>query len=235
MSAIDFSRSYMRWFGSVNNVRILIDAACTLTDDETGKSESYYLIAPCRAECTHCDGDLIVMPSYEFFGIWGEKDKRIMRKHWVSSRDNWQYEEKADTLDIRRFSATKQLTDNEAVFKATMESSAPLISRTTVRHERQGLTAVMEYPVNTMNVKEDPLRFQVDTGPLIFPNFNVKPARPIECFEIAYVVYNRFDEAEFILRKPVPIMEGEKPLYSTTDYSEVLVMPARNELLLAEE
>ncbi len=36
MSAIDFSRSYMRWFNSRNNVRILIDAACTLIDDDAG-------------------------------------------------------------------------------------------------------------------------------------------------------------------------------------------------------
>lgn len=59
MSAIDFARSYMRWFGAVNNVRILVDAACTLTDDATGKSETYYLIAPCRAENTHGDTKLI--------------------------------------------------------------------------------------------------------------------------------------------------------------------------------
>ena len=234
MSAIDFSRSYMRWFGAANNVRILIEAACTLTDDDTGKSESYYLIAPCRGERTHADADLIQMPSYEFCGIWGENEKRIIRTHWVSDRDGWQYVEKADTLDIRKFSRTRRLTDNDAVLKATMESSEPLVSRTTLRHERRGLTAVLEYPVNTMNVKEDPVRFQVDTGPIIFPDFNIQAARPIESFEVAYVVYNRFDEAEFVARKPVPIIVDKRTVANTTDYSQVRVMPARNELLLAE-
>ena len=47
MTAIDFSRSYMRWFNceNTNSVRILIDASCTPIDDETGQSDTYYLIA----------------------------------------------------------------------------------------------------------------------------------------------------------------------------------------------
>ncbi len=89
MTAIDFSRSYMRWFNSANtnSVCILIDASCTLIDDETGQPDTYYLITPCRAEHTHADGDLIQMPNYEFGGIWGEKDKYYIRTHWVSDRD----------------------------------------------------------------------------------------------------------------------------------------------------
>ena len=234
MTAIDFTRSYMRWFGSVNNVRILIDAACTLIDDKTGQSDTYYLIAPCRAEHTHADGDLIQMPNYEFCGIWGKEDRYIIRTHWTSDRDRYQYVDKADTLDIRHFSSTRQLTDNASIFEATMKSSEPLVSRTTLRDDLNGITAVLEYPVKTMNVKEVPVRYQVDTGPLILPNFNIAAARPIESFEVAHVVYNKFDEAQFIVRKPVPIMDGDVPLYSTTDYSEIRVMPAKNEVLIAE-
>ena len=234
MSAIDFARSYMRWFGAVNNVRILVDAACTLTDDATGKSETYYLIAPCRAENTHGDTKLISNPGYEFCGVWGPDEKRIMRFAWTSDRDNTQYEPKADTLEIRRFEKTRSLEDAEAIFKATMESSEPMVSRTTIQGGRQGLTAVLEYPVNTMNVVDGPMRFQVDTGPLIVPNFNIKAARPIECLEVGYVVYNRFDEAEFTVRKPVPIMDGPKPLFFRTDYSELRNYPAQNEVLLVD-
>ena len=115
-----------------------------------------------------------------------------------------------------------------------MESSEPMVSRTTIQGGRQGLTAVLEYPVNTMNVVDGPMRFQVDTGPLIVPNFNIKAARPIECLEVGYVVYNRFDEAEFTVRKPVPIMDGPKPLFFRTDYSELRNYPAQNEVLLVD-
>ena len=234
MRAIDFSRSYMRWFGEPNNVRVLIDAACTLVDDETGKSETYYLIVPCRGEYTHADGDLIQMPSFEFCGIWGPEDKRYLRFAWSSDRDHHTYGDKTDTLEIRRFEKTRSLEDAESVFRTTVESSEPLVSRTTIRDERLRLTAVLEYPVNTMNVKDNPMSFQVDTGPMLLPNFNIAPARAVEGLHVAYVVYNRFDEAEFTLRRPVPIMEGDRTLFFRTDYSELRSYPARNELLLAE-
>ena len=237
MTAIDFSRSYMRWFNpaNTNSVRILIDAACTLIDDETGQSDTYYLIAPCRAEHTHVDDDLIQMPNYEFCGIWGARDKCYIRTHWASGRDRYEYQhlDKADTLDIRYLSSTRKLTDNDAVFEATMGSSEPLISRTTVRDDRNGTTTVLEYPVKTMNVKEEPVRFQVDTGPLIVPDFGRDAENPIERFDVAHVVYNRFDEAQFILRKPVAGREGTAAEQYTTDYSEIRRVDARNELLLA--
>jgi hypothetical protein len=233
MTAIDFSRSYMRWFGEANNVRILIDAACTVIDEATGKSESYYLIAPCRGEYTHADGELIQMPSYEFSGIWGEHDRMIIRTHWASERDNRPYNNKTDVLDIHRFSCTRNLYNNAAVVRATIDSIEPLVCRTTLRDEKRGLRAVLEYPCNTMNVKESPMRFQVDTGPLIVPDFNSKAEHAIERFEVAYVVWNRYDEAQFVLRKPVAISAGAKPA-RTTDYSEVVVMPAYNEVILAE-
>lgn len=233
MSAIDFSRSYMRWT-IAPQVRILIDAVCTLTDNSTGESKAYYLIAPCRAEDTHGDAGLFYMPSYEFCGIWAEDESHIIRTHWFSHRDNRQnrYRE-GDAIDVREFSQTRQLPDNESVFDATMGSTEPLISRTTLHDGQRGITAVLEYPVNTMNVKEDPVRFQVDTGPLIVPDFERDCARPIECFEVAYIVYNRFDEAHFILRRPVAGREGTTRDQFTTDYSEIQIMDAENELLLA--
>jgi hypothetical protein len=88
---------------------------------------------------------------------------------------------------------------------------------------------VLEYPIKTMNVARLPDRFQVDTGPLIVPDFGAQVAHPIERFEVAHVVYNRLDKAEFILRRPTPIGAGGGPP-STTDYSEVRVTPARTSL-----
>lgn len=243
MGVIDFARSYMRWFGEINNVRILIDAACTITDDETGRAESYYLIAPCRGERTHADGDLVFDPGMEFCGIWSQGEKLILRFAWSSDRDRpqyvgmggqWPFDSQKDTLEIRKFEKTIPLLDADAVFNATQKSSEPMVSRTTIRDERRGLTAALEYPVNTMNVVDGPMRFQVDTGPIVVPNFNMIAARPIESLEVAYVVYNRFDEAEFTVRKPIPIMDGGRTLFFRTDYSELRNYPAQNELFLVD-
>ena len=85
---IDFANSYMTWFGDprASISRIAIEAACTLVDD-AGSEDDFYLIAPCRAEHTHSDGQLLVMPNYDFRGIFGRTEHRLLRKHWVSDPD----------------------------------------------------------------------------------------------------------------------------------------------------
>ena len=241
MSAIDFTNSYMTWFPQAKDgslARIQLDAACTIIDDKGNKAETYYLIAPCRSERMYLDTNLFQMPNYEFCAVWGLDEFMLVRTHWVSERDNRQYglnrERWADVhLDIRTFPHTRQLNDDAAVVKATM-GNLPLIARTDIRDAGSGLRAILEYPVKTMNVIREPQRFQVDTGPLILPNFSATTEHPVEMFDIAHVVYNVFDKAEFILRRPTPILEGDKPLYKTTDYSVVQVLAARNDIFCAD-
>ncbi len=252
--AIDFANSYMTWFGHNGGSisRIVLDAACTIHDPSAGTSETYYLIAPCRAEHTHSDGDLIVMPNYDFRAIFTADECMILRKHWVSepdyldnpgldttggrqlaeyrlNREHW-----AEVrLDIRTFSSVDRLEDNAAIVDATLRNS-PLIGRTELRDDATGVSATLEYPIRTMNVIREPARFQVDTGPVITPDFSSTAEHVIERFDVAHIVYNRFDKAELILRRPTPIAEGDRPLYSVTDYSVVDARTVRAQVLATE-
>ena len=52
MKIIDFSKSYMSWFGAgeMRSIsRILLDGVCTLINSQ-GEKEVFYLIAPCRSD-----------------------------------------------------------------------------------------------------------------------------------------------------------------------------------------
>jgi hypothetical protein len=71
MAAIDFTRSLYDLVGSMS--RIQLEAACTIFDEASGAEDTYYLIATCRAEHTHSDDKLTVMPNYDFRGIFGGK------------------------------------------------------------------------------------------------------------------------------------------------------------------
>ncbi|MEZ4726027.1 MAG: hypothetical protein R3E79_02710 [Caldilineaceae bacterium] len=234
MNAIDFANSYMTWFPhepSGNIARIQLDAACTLVDETTGVREQFYLIAPCRAERMYLDTPLFQLPNYEFCGIWSADAFLIIRTAWVSERDNRQYglgrERWRDIrLDIRTFAHSVRLTDDAAVVNATLENRA-LTARTELVDAASGRRALLEYPVKTMNVMAEPPRFQVDTGPLLLPDFAAAVTHPIESFEMAHVVYNGMDKAEFILRKPTPDS-------TATDYSTVQIVPARHELLASQ-
>ena len=55
------------------------------------------------------------------------------------------------------------------------------------------MSAMVEYPVKTMNIHPERKRFQVDTGPLLFPDLSLTVERQIQCFSIAFVCYNTFD------------------------------------------
>jgi hypothetical protein len=230
----------MTWFPQErgNIARIQLDAACTLTDDRSGKSETYYLIAPCRAERMYLDTPLFQMPNYEFCGIWSADEFLIIRTAWVSSRDNRQYglgnqRWRETKLDVRTFADTWVLPDDDAVVSATLDN-LPINARTEIYDADRGQRALLEYPVKTMNVMQGPSCFQVDTGPLILPDFGNIMTHPIECFELAHVVYHQRDTAEFILRKPVSPDANQGAVSANTDYSVVKILNARNELVASK-
>ena len=240
MHAINFTHSYMTWFpheADGNIARIQLDAACTIVDEQAGTRETFYLIAPCRAERMYLDEPLFQMPNYEFCGIWSADEILFIRTAWVSQRDNRQYVRGRERfrdirLDIRTFDQCIELHDDAAIVQATLENR-PLIARTKLIDEQTGLCALLEYPIKTMNVLQLPFRFQVDTGPLIVPNWTATATHRIECFDIAHVVYHTFEKAEFILRRPVPVGDGDDPTLATTDYSIVRIMAAHNTILAA--
>ena len=248
---IDFANSYMTWFGDSGGSisRIAIEAACTVFD-AAGQQDDYYLIAPCRAEHTHSDGQLIVMPNYDFRAIFGRTDYRLLRKHWVSDpdylddaglnttggrvldevgrhTDRW-----ADLkLDIGRFDRFTELADRQSVVDATLENRT-LAASTELVDETSGVRAVLEYPVKTMNVLPSQTRYQVDTGPIIVPDFASTAEPAIGRFDVAHVVYNLFDRGELILRRPISVDQGASRA-SVTDYSHRTEYTGRNRLFAA--
>ena len=179
MKATDFANSYMTWFGSKNGSisRIQLEAACTLQDDRRDSKDTYYLIAACRSEYTHSDGQLFTMPNYDFRGIFGQDEYTIIRTHWVGNPDYLDdpglgdsggrtpveaglLREKWDDvqLDIRTFDSSQELESNEKIVDATL-SNVPLIGVTELHDAERGLHAILEYPLKTMNVMKQPVRY----------------------------------------------------------------------------
>ena len=89
---------------------------------------------------------------------------------------------------------------------------------------------MVEYPVKTMNIHPERKRFQVDTGPLLFPDLSLTVERQIQCFSIAFVCYNTFDSAEFILRVPISV-DDASGVSSVPDYADIRRLPAKNTIL----
>lgn len=232
MEVLDFSRSFVTFFTRPeqggNIARIQVDATCTISTPGKG-SEVFYLIAPCRGERMYQAGQLFQMPNYEFCGIFTEREVVILRTHWTSEREQPEYarvSDRFDRVEIRpRTMPAAQIGDRGDIVTATLRNRR-LVVRTTLEDAESGSSAILEYPVKTMNVTPHHAQWQIDTGPLIVPRFDSVAERAIESFDMAHVVSCNFEKAEFILRLPQIVGEQGREPVRVTDYSQLLFADA---------
>lgn len=235
---LDYSRSFITFFTRPhqggNIARIQIDAACTVEGwGDSGGSETFYLIAPCRSERMYADGPLFQMPNYEFCGIFTDTRVSLIRTHWTSDRESEDIQTVTDRFDRVAIDLTTAkaapLGSESGIVEATL-ANRRLVARTSLRDEASGISAQLEYPIKTMNVTQNPDHFQVDTGPVIVPLFESDAADPIARFAIAHVVYWTFDKAEFVLRVPHVVSDRDGQPVKVTDYREIRIMAAENQI-----
>lgn len=236
MQAVDFSRSYMTFRVSAphNVARIVLDASCEFLDEESGDRETFYLITPCKAEVMYQDGPLFRVPNYDFCGVWSHGQYLIMRTHASHAADNREAGLNKDRfdevrIDLAHFAHADLLETDDEVVQATLAGQRLQATTHLVDAERR-LRATLEYPVKTMNVAPDSGRFQVDTGPLAWPDMTADVAQAVERFSRAFVVYNRRDRAEFVIERPTPLGAHHEPNLATAHYSQVQVVDAENRL-----
>jgi hypothetical protein len=242
MSMIDFANSYVSFFGPQRDdgARVPIDASCTLIDEAADYQDTFYLIAPCRSEDMYRDDRLFYMPNWDWRAIFNASERVILRKHWESMPAQVtdpsrlaQYDDgRGAILQLKHHSETRPLTEYTQVVEEAL-GTRPIVARTEITEPDGRLRAILEYPVRTMNARTTPPRFQVDTGPLIVPDFESEATHAIERFDVAHVGYNVYDKAEFILRRPVTVPQGSRSGVLVTDYSELMTIPASNEIFVA--
>lgn len=228
---LDYPRSFVTFFTNPsqggNIARIQLDSICRVTG-WTEEPETFHLIAPCRSEHMYLDGQLFQMPNYEFCGIFTADRVSLIRTHWTSDREKVDINAISDRFERVAIDPTELvaelLPDVDAIVAATLANRL-LVARTELHDAATGATALLEYPIKTMNVTRDPARFQVDTGPIIVPLFD-SMAEPIARFAIAHAVYWQDDRVEFVLREPHEVAAG----VSVTDYTRLVFSAAKHEI-----
>lgn len=244
----DFWRSYMSWdvewdpndkrvpghmpWG--NSVRILIDARCTI-EDGAGAKEEFYLIAPCRTEWMYRENDLIQIPSGEYRVIFSQERQLAVGKK-IAETDPRPGSVSTATFPRLEFTITpapaRVLETNEAVGEAS-RGIDPIVVKTEFADTASGLRATLEYPVRTMNYHPERVRFQVDTGPLIFPVLNAETEHLIDRCALAHTVYNTFDYGEFICKRSTPVLIDGAEVATAFHYSEVHRLDVRHTIFAA--
>ena len=249
MDACNYSESYLLWESQYNpmdkrkpghmpwgnSARIQLDARCQWVDEKTGEEDEFFLITPCRTEWMYRSDQLWQIPNREYCGIWSRSE--FIAGHVEMGDSSLSLIEDRYTdfrLTLRNFPQTHQLENSEQIIEATLKN-LPLVGRTEVWNEDQKVRATIEYPIKTMNILPEHKRFQVDTGPLIFPDFGRDVTRPIESFAVAFVCYNNLSVAEFILRQPMMSQGEDKGGSLMLEYSDVRRLEVKNEVICAGE
>ena len=238
MKTLDYGLSFLHGTKSFNAVRFWVESRTIIIHEETKATQVFYQCASCKSENTFGDKDLFIEDNYDFMPIFGGDDVEdllIFRRHArltkgyrsiVKSKDVWG---KPD-LKLRKASKVTVLDTWEKIRDATA-AGTPIVSRTTIRNAETKLSAVIECPVKTMNISLDKKMYQVDTGPIAFPDLSTPTQPLIASLSLAFVAFNAPHFADFVIEQPTPVVENEKELCKIYHYSNPISLPAENQLL----
>lgn len=228
MTVHDYGKSFVTFVteGRRNNARLQVESVCSLTD-ETGNTTDYVFYASCKSEHTFARRDLFIEDNYDFCGIFSDEEYVIYRTHSIHTdrfREEglWRDRFEAIRFDLVDVEAEKLEGTNEIV-QASLRN-VPLVGRVEIGDG--DLNATIEFPIKTMNANDIEPIYQVDTGPLPFPDFSADVNLHIERLSPGYVAYNAPDFADFVVQQPLRV-NGT----TVTHYSNPISLPAETSVL----
>ena len=198
--------------------------------------EEFFQYASGKSEDTYGTGVLFYEVNYDFSGVFSKENYIIYRAR--APKDDRPYHDRGKVTDrfedllfqIVEAGKLKALETVPQIVEATL-AGHPLVGCTEIEGNN-GMRAVIEYPVKTMNVNERPM-YQVDTGPLAFPDFDVltEDVALVDTIELAYVAYNKLDEAYFVIQRQTPVDPANPEGPKVCHYSDIRRFDATNSLL----
>jgi len=235
-SCLDYRRSFLCGTSDLNSVRFWIESRTTIEDTSTGKSAVFYQCASCKSENTFGESDLFYADNYDFLPIHGDghwllfrRTARLAPEHYrdvFESPNAW-----GDPRFILHQGTNARSLDTWEDIRDATAAGVPLVSQTELINEETSLRAVIECPIKTMNISHEKQMYQVDTGPIAFPDLTKKSDPLIDCLSLAFVAFNQDHFADFVIEQPTPVIEDGVEKCSIYHYSHPISLAATNRLL----
>lgn len=242
----DYSRSFIQWSSQRDNIpRCAVQASCSLRTSG-GIERKFFLSHPCAGEDMYAERNLIHTPVSDFHMVCEPGHEYMFVK--ISAGDPVEHRmahrlgDTVPTRDgvgakivrmeatMRRFSAVRELLSDREVFDA-ITANLPITGRTSYQVDDDKTQVIAEYPVTVMNGRASNSRWQVDTGPVLLPDFSLASELVTGIFRQAYLAYNARDWAEVAFRRPIK-QEGESR--AVMHYANPQRMEVRNQLFVAD-
>ena len=235
--ALDYGRCYFNSTARWNSPRFWVESRLQITDPATKTVRAYYQCGSCKSEHTIPPRNLFHADNYDFLPVFGDADCVVFRRP-VSVREGYRSVLPVANAwggvvpSLRRLKGRVLSTTREV--SAAMTAGHPLVGQVELRDEKTGRTAVIECPVKTINWIRDTDQWQIDTGPVLLPDLSVPPDQWSQKLRLAFVAFNAFDWAEFIVEEPTPVLQGGKEVAKVHHYSVQVQTKARTALLAQE-
>ena len=235
---LDYGLSFVCNPKPMNAVRFWIESRTTIIDEAAGTSTEFYQCASCKSENTFGEENLFYKDNYDFLPIFGGKEAKdllIFRRparlsnayrSVVKSEDIWG----KPILKLRPGKPVRVLDTWEKIRDATA-AGVPIVTQTEISNPDTKLRAIIECPVKTMNVSLERKMYQVDTGPIAFPDLEQRSDPLIDCLHLAFIAFNAPHFADFVIEQPTPVMKQGTELCKIHHYSNPISLPAKNIVL----
>ena len=235
-SCIDYGRSFLCNTAEFNTVRMWIESRTTITDSKSGKSTVYYQGASCKSENTFGEKDLFYKDNYDFLPIFGDGKVLVFRRKFIKIGDSYKSIKKMEEMwganPVLYMPVAEVITELDTWEKVRDATAAglPIVTQTEFRNPDTGLSAVIECPCKTMNVSHPKKVYQVDTGPVAFPDLTKVYDIQIDCLSPAFIAFNKPGFADFVIEAPMPVMDGNKQVATVYHYSKMVTVTGKNKI-----
>ena len=235
IECLDYGRSFICNTSTGNAVRFWVESRTLLYDDKAGSKLVIYQCGACKSERTFAKDHLLAEDNYDFMPIYGGDDMLILRRH-ADVRDRYRQLRKVTDVwgePIMRLRYGKTVTELKTFeqIRDVTATDAPLVAQTEITNQETGLRCIMEYPIKTMNISIDNSIWQVDTGPIAFPDLSRRFDPPVDSVRLAFAVFNAPHFCDFVIEQPTAVLRDDREVCKVYHYSNPVSFPAKNRVL----
>lgn len=238
LRCLDYGRSFICHKGesaASNAVRFWVESRTTLFDDKNRMTHEFYQCASCKSEHTFAAKDLFHKDNFDFLPIFGGGRVLIFRRkaHLNANYRSISKVEDVWGVPILKLHAADPVTelDTWEKIQAATDAGLPLVTQTEISDDKTGLRAVIECPTKTMNVEPKRRFYQVDTGPVAYPDLSRPYDPPVDCLRLAFVAFNAPHFADFVVEQPTPVVQEGKEVCKIYHYADPFSVKAKNVVL----
>jgi hypothetical protein len=118
----------------------------------------------------------------------------------------------------------------EAIRDATA-AAIPIVTQTEIANPKTRQRAIIECPAKTINVSLEKKMYQIDTGPLAYPDLTRRHDPVMDCLRLAFVAFNVPHFADFVVEQEAALACEGGGTAHVYHYTKPFSLPSQNKVI----